>query len=90
MARIIPTRAHLDDQLVAEAFLTEGEDVRESLNSVIEKELYELGLHLWTQLLIEVKLLNNHVVVVIERFNHTFLDSLSHASRHGFKKKVHL
>jgi hypothetical protein len=63
---VSPVKAakHANDQLVAEAALTQLEELPELLLKVDEDRIDELGLHLWCKPLVKFKFLNDQVEIV--------------------------
>ena len=68
LTRCVKSTEHVDDELVGESSLTFVEEVIERLLELLENScvLDQLGLHLWGDLLVENKLLNNQVKIVHE------------------------
>jgi hypothetical protein len=69
------TTIHIDDKFISEAALTLFEEVTELSLKVPEESsaLYQISLHLRSDLLVELEFLNNEIEIVIE----SLLDILS-------------
>ena len=66
----------LDDELVPETFLPGAQEVVKLLHEIAKDFLDQYSLLSWRQLLVEIELLNNHVVIVVEGILHILHDLL--------------
>ncbi len=53
-------------ELVAETSLTRVEKVLKSTYETLEDQVYQVGLHLWRELLVKIILFDNQVVIEVE------------------------
>ena len=66
----------LDDELIPETFLPGAQEVVKLLHEIAKDFLDQYSLLSWRQLLVEIELLNNHVVIVVEGILHILHDLL--------------
>ena len=83
------TREDLDYQFRLETFFAKLKH-SELLEEVREKKLDELRLHFRWELLVEVKLLHNHIVVCAKRQHKAIIHLLSQAYFEFFKLRLSL
>ena len=77
LARCVDSCEEVDDELVAETHLARVEEVSEARNELTEELVDDVSLHLWCQLLVQSKLLNDQVVIVVEGIRDRFNDVTS-------------
>ena len=77
LARCVDSCEEVNDELVAETHLARVEEVSEARNELTEELVDDVSLHLWCQLLVQSKLLNDQVVIVVEGIRDRFNDVTS-------------